>query len=445
MPRMPPRLARLFPLASLLLLALLGCAARPLPRLIALPHLPSSSTRLALPPLGRVQADRLVDGDLVWVVRTSDNEVHVLAADAHLVRGGWSGRVLVSFDPACNCFVGLAPVAWGLDGAIVARTEPDYAPFGGLALGIRRSFDGVTAFRLDRFEVTRDGENIEVGARWRATAYATPEDPPQTVMLDTRSPRVECAVTMGATSLSDAMEEPEGRMVLLNASVSRLHGLVRLCPTNDPCSDVPVDLGDAWQPEHDADEVLVPGPLLARRARDGFSEFIAASFCPHTCSAPSHDASWLRTPVGASEGPRIDAPISCDADGERVAPGVRMIRVHGSGTRALADGTGAAMPEPCRLPNSDRTLCPEVPAAALYEALFATLREHEGIAFGIGGCFDSGRSTLGRMAAVVHDWRDADAAIRIVSDELTRWDVRDSFWVSVEPVLCGALAGELAR
>ena len=279
MHRMPPSLARPFLLASLLTLALLGCAARPLPRLVALPHLPSSSTRLALPPLGRVQADRLVDGDLVWVVRTSDDEVHVLAADARLVRGGWSGRVLVSFDPACNCFVGYAPVAWGLDGAIVARTEPDYAPFGGLALGLRRSFDGVTAFRLDRFEVTRDGEHIEVGARWQATAYATPEDPPRTVMLDTRSPDVACAVTMGATPLSDAMEEPEGRMVLLNASLSRQGGLVRLCPTNDPCSAVPVYLGDDWQPEHDADEVLIPAPLLARRARDGFSEFIAASFC----------------------------------------------------------------------------------------------------------------------------------------------------------------------
>jgi ABC-type protease/lipase transport system fused ATPase/permease subunit len=104
------------------------------------------------------------------------------------------------------------------------------------------------------------------------------------------------------------------------------------------------------------------------------------------------------------------------------------------------------MPEACRLPNSDPTLCPEVPAAALYEALFAVLREHEEIALGIGGCFDSGRSTLGRMAAVVNDWRDADAAIRIVSDELTRWDVRDAFWVSVEPMLCGGvLAGELAR
>ena len=104
------------------------------------------------------------------------------------------------------------------------------------------------------------------------------------------------------------------------------------------------------------------------------------------------------------------------------------------------------MPEPCRMPGSDPTLCPEVPAAALYETLFAALREHEGIAFGIGGCFDSGRSTFGRMAAVVHDWRDADAAIRIVSDALTRWDVRDSFWVSVEPMLCGGvLGGELAR
>jgi hypothetical protein len=47
------------------------------------------------------------------------------------------------------------------------------------------------------------------------------------------------------------------------------------------------------------------------------------------------------------------------------------------------------------------------------------------------------------------DWRYADEAIQLVSEALARWDVAETFCVSVEPALCvipgtsGSLSGSL--
>lgn len=66
------------------------------------------------------------------------------------------------------------------------------------------------------------------------------------------------------------------------------------------------------------------------------------------------------------------------------------------------------------------------------------------MSFGIGGCFSASEHSLETLAVIIHDWRSADEAIRLVQTELDRWDLNVSLRVSVQPMWCMSMGG-LAR
>lgn len=186
-------------------------------------------------------------------------------------------------------------------------------------------------------------------------------------------------------------------------------------------------------------------PLVVRRYRDGF--MLVASGCRQIgglCDGPLHDRAWLRTPIGATSGVSIDAPEACPG---RPSSSIRMIRVHGHGARGVIgargggwrDRTTGASPA-CALPGSSRVDCPEVPAAALLQTLGRAISARQ-MHFGIGGCFSATENGLENWAVIIHDWRSADEAIRIVQAELDRWDLNVTLRVSVEPMLCMSMGG----
>jgi hypothetical protein len=281
MPR-PPALR-----IAILLLSLVSACVRG-PQTFAIQRLPPhpfTATRLSLPPLGQTRAEHLVDGAPVWVVRTADDRVFVLAADARVELGDRGWRVLVAYDPDCDCFRGAAPVVWGPDGAISAGTQPDYDRFfRGAALGIRRPFDDVTAFQLDRHAFTRDGEAIVVGQRSAAAVVSTRERRPVTTIVDTPGPHTQCATSLRPTAWSEALRQPAGQVVLVNASVAFEDATPRLCPAHEPrCSDATSNLHVAGRP---VGRWVVPGPVIARRSGSGFAEVVTDASCAASAFLP---------------------------------------------------------------------------------------------------------------------------------------------------------------
>jgi hypothetical protein len=417
-----------------------GCAHTNAAAPRVMPHRASGPTRLLLPPPGRVHADQLVDGDPVWVVRMHD-QVRVLSALARVENQGRDQRVLVSFDPGCQCFRGDAPVVWDPNGAILARTTPDYTHWP-LASGIGRSYDNATAFRLDRYDVTQDGEHVVVGTRWSADEYARPHERLASTVVDAPGPQMECPI-MPHELLVTALRRPEGTLLALDVGAIYDPVHARVCETDfPPYSSLACDRATA--PAYAADGTRArgeswPRPMVVRRYRDGF--MFVASGCRQIgglCDGPLHDRAWLRTPIGEASGVSIDAPEACPG---RPSSSIRMIRVHGHGSRGviLADRGTEASPA-CASPGSSRVDCPEVPAVAMFQTLGRALSARE-MSLGIGGCFSASVRGLETRAVIIHDWRSADEAIRIVQTELDRWDLNVSLWVSIEPMFCMSLAG----
>lgn len=396
-----------------LALWMMGCASTTLQAPPLVPHQASGPTQLTLPPLGKVHGDRLVDGDPVWVVRTPDDQVRVFSARVRMLRQGRVEHTVVVYDPDCTCFRAEAPVIWGLDGTITARARLE-DPNG--VLGLRSHYDGATAFWLDRYDVERVGDRVTVKSRWQATERVRARDRLSKTVRDAPGPKAECALRPGsAKRVSAAMSASEGTMVLIGANVVR----GRLCETKECADDGP--------PVYDATGSTdpMPGPILARRFRDGFVS--ASTHRCHgfttRCGPPGHDVSWLTTPVGKTEGIRIDAPVACT---ERKVPNVRMIRVHGRGSKPL-DWASTKKQK-----------------TGFYPSIFRATKElGMDASFGIGACFETNRQTQGRLVVAVHDWRHVDAAIRMVHGELDRWDIKGAFWVSVEPYMCGTLLGSV--
>lgn len=208
-----------------------GCAHTNAPTPRVMPHRASGPTRLRLPPPGRVHAGQLVDGDPVWVVRTHD-QVRVLSALARVENQGRDQRVLVSFDPGCQCFRGDAPVVWDPHGAILARTTPDYSRWP-IASGMGRSYDHATAFRLDRYDVTQDGECVVVGTRWSADEYARPDERLSSTVVDAPGPQMECPI-MPRELMADALRRPEGTLLALDVGAIDDPVHARVCATDFP-------------------------------------------------------------------------------------------------------------------------------------------------------------------------------------------------------------------
>lgn len=478
------RLTRKHLVGGLAAVLLVSCGGHVPPATAPFPHLASLPTEVRLPPIGRVHSALLVDGDPVWIVRTEDDEVRVLGARVRLEHEGNPRFSLAAFDPECACFRANAPVIWNLEGEISAYTEPDYSMLGGTALGIHRNFDSHSTFWMDRFDFERNGESILVRTRWRATEYASPGSPVLPRISEVSSPNLRCPESVPPVSLPQALAQPAGRRLRVSGRVLVHGGIARLCapedvqgdrcpddapPVYEPSSDV-IETG-TWEPR-DAAGLVFPVEmqriaaqtrrLMVRRAGDGFAE-VSSEWCaegrtqtpsehsgppielprlastPTSCISPRHDASWVRTPLDADSGIWVEAPVRCE---ERERPNIRMLRVHGRGSRHIsADET---IPERCHQPGTSADACPEVSARALYRSILDALDEHNAshptssahFSYGIGGCFDTGRSTRERLAVSLTDWRYADDAIRIVSEALNRWDLAETFWVSVEPTLC---------
>ena len=276
---------RCWSLALVLLLAS-GCGGPVLTAVVVRPHLASAPTELVLPPRGEVRSARLIDGDPVWLVRTAEDEVRVLAADVRTERVGRHRAVLVSYDPACECFRGSAPVVWGLDGAITAHTGPDYSQVcSGCAIRIwRGGVDGWTSYWMDRYDFERSGEEVVVGPRWVATEHVRPDTLRRTV-LDVPGPELQCPSPLSLTTLAAALQEPEGQIVSFRARLDGRGGVVRLCaPDGGPGGRCPDDAPVVVDDHLTRDGVEMSGVVTARRVSGGFAE-VANARCDATPGA----------------------------------------------------------------------------------------------------------------------------------------------------------------
>lgn len=144
---------------------------------------------------------------------------------------------------------------------------------------------------------------------------------------------------------------------------------------------------------------------------------------------------------GASLGDAtVGAVEACEEEGSSY---VRVERTRG--TRALVMGRGGypgGLAGCSELPDGDAGpgACPVVQIDAFSNGVAARMKE-EGVQIigaGLGPCGDIGGDLAAwRFSIAVNDWADADATARVISDELRRWDLRDSIGLAVQPIACG--------
>lgn len=152
------------------------------------------------------------------------------------------------------------------------------------------------------------------------------------------------------------------------------------------------------------------------------------------CGEPAHgDRSQLTTPIGAAEGPAIDAPQTCDDPGHN-GPGT-YIRVRGHGQRQIQMGREAmaSCPEPPATP----TGC--VFADDFGRAVIARLGAQgiRTIGLGLGACGRiDGDYDAWNISVSILDWAHADAAIAAVDAELRERDVANHFGITVRGIGC---------
>ncbi|QRK10708.1 hypothetical protein JQX13_11900 [Archangium violaceum] len=160
------------------------------------------------------------------------------------------------------------------------------------------------------------------------------------------------------------------------------------------------------------------------------------------CDGPRGTRAQLQTPIGATEGPRIDEPLACTKGGSGMDRGA-YIRVHGQGTRRLvmesATGEQICVPPPQAAPD----VCPQVPADAVGAEVGRRLQARgidvNGMGAGVcaqpvGQDFDTWNYSVG-----ITDWKDADAAVAIVDEVLREWGIGHYFGISVRGIDCTAV------
>ncbi len=159
------------------------------------------------------------------------------------------------------------------------------------------------------------------------------------------------------------------------------------------------------------------------------------------CAGPRGSREQLKTPIGASEGPRIDEPIACTQGNSGMDHGA-YIRVHGQGTRRLVLG-GAAEQNCVPPPGAAPDVCPEISADVVGNEVSRLLQargiEINGVGAGVcaqpeGTDFDTWRYSVG-----ITDWKDADAAIATVDEVLRKWGIGHHFGISVRGIDCTAV------
>ncbi|PTL85560.1 hypothetical protein [Vitiosangium sp. GDMCC 1.1324] len=166
---------------------------------------------------------------------------------------------------------------------------------------------------------------------------------------------------------------------------------------------------------------------------------------PQQCDGPLGSPAQLQTPVGASEGPSIDAPAQCYESSSGMDRGA-YIRIHGHGTRRLVMGSAnrdrACVPPASASPD----VCPEVLADAVGQMIFGMLQERGIQVNGIGAGVCAQREAMRsqdvndwNFSVGIMNWKDADTAIAIVDEVLRNLGIGDSFGISVRGIDCNSV------
>ncbi|WNG32534.1 hypothetical protein F0U61_02120 [Archangium violaceum] len=160
---------------------------------------------------------------------------------------------------------------------------------------------------------------------------------------------------------------------------------------------------------------------------------------PRLCNGPLGTRAQLTTPIGATEGPRIDEPLECSKGSNGMDKGA-YIRIHGHGTRRIVM-TNAAGEQTCVPPRGAKSdVCPEVPAHEVADEIKKRLQARGIVVNGIGEGVCA--QPLGDddeawdYSVGITDWKDADAAVSIVDGVLREWGIGDYFGISVWGMSC---------
>lgn len=140
---------------------------------------------------------------------------------------------------------------------------------------------------------------------------------------------------------------------------------------------------------------------------------------------------------GEDAGPTFETPRVCPgANGEN---GV-FIRVTRLGRRRLAyDRTES---KECDRPDADALQCPTVSVHVFGHAVLAALRarlgENNADSMGLGLCAKATDPfEKWDLSCEIHDWRYANEAVRVIWEELGRWDLEGSWGLGVTGMMCG--------
>lgn len=133
-------------------------------------------------------------------------------------------------------------------------------------------------------------------------------------------------------------------------------------------------------------------------------------------------------------GAQVDPPEECK--------GAFYLRVHGRGTRTIQMGR-AGQTNGCHQPPAEGApaeACPVLFADAFGRAVAERMAgrgvQLTGLGMGACGKIDSMDVDTWRYSVSVASWKDVDAAVASVQEELDRWGAGSSFGVTVRPVLC---------
>ena len=160
---------------------------------------------------------------------------------------------------------------------------------------------------------------------------------------------------------------------------------------------------------------------------------------PQLCNEPLGTRVQLMTPIGATEGPRIDEPLKCSKGSSGMDKGA-YIRIHGQGTRQLVM-PGRSGKQTCVPPAGAKPdVCLEIPANEVADEIKKRLQARGIVVNGtgagvcarpVGDDFDTWDYSVG-----ITDWKDADAAVAIVDEVLQGWGIGHHFGISVWGMNC---------
>lgn len=139
---------------------------------------------------------------------------------------------------------------------------------------------------------------------------------------------------------------------------------------------------------------------------------------------------------GETSGITFDAPRFCPGNNGQEGAFIRVVH---HGKRKL--NYHPASEGPCDRPDADALVCPLVSVHVFGMAVLESLQKHlgEGKAdsFGLGLCA-SAQDPLEKwnLGSHIHDWDDANVALRLMDAELGRWDIDGEWGLSITGITC---------